>query len=94
MNLLIHILKNIVDTEQHDIVYIWILCKYLKEGLKIMPKKLEFIPPFKKKKIEIDNKLDYILKVYNNEILSNVSETYLKWIEEELSQSPIPNIII
>ena len=45
-----------------------------------MPKKLEFIPPFKKKKIEIDNKLDYILKVYNNEILSNVSETYLKWI--------------
>ncbi|MDO5156476.1 MAG: phospholipase D-like domain-containing protein [Eubacteriales bacterium] len=79
-------------SDSNDIVYMWIISKYLSKAIKFMPSALEGIELFKTKKREIKKKITKLESQYETEMkeeaLRDLSkeyfEEYLRWIEKEL----------
>lgn len=97
------ILKFVEKDEQdcdkkQDIVYAWLICKYLKEALRLMPKKIgqtrlldENNQVYKNKVILYEEKrknftslINKAEKRFRGKIATEVSDEYIRWIDKEL----------
>lgn len=72
------------NEKKQDVVYAWLICKYLKEGLKLIPKKLNRIELFEGKRKDFARCINKADKRFKEKISADVSKEYIHWIEKEL----------
>lgn len=75
--------------ENFDVVYGWLICRYLKLALKMIPKKIDELPIMQKKYKVVKKKLKQVNDRLLVKIKEECSPAFLDWIDRELFRKEI-----